>query len=159
MTWTVSWAGHPVPIQYDLRDRPWRLLVACTLLRRARGGVVKETLDEVFDRWPGPLELLTAPVIEVVETLRPCGFQNVRTRAILSLTIDYLQFVLKHRRVPRHFEVAQWRGVGPYITQSYRLFVDRLPMPADLVPVDHVLQCWINGPFYDQYLMFGRITI
>lgn len=159
MHWTEEVAGHHVPIQYDLRENPWRLLVACTLLRRTGGHVVKPVLEELFDRWPEPLDFLTAPVQDVTDVVRPCGLHNVKGAAMLSLTVDLLNFVLDTRRMPNHQEVGNWKHAGGYITWSWAVFIDRSEIVnLDILDsVDHVLGAWARSPLYDYYRLLGYI--
>jgi adenine-specific DNA glycosylase len=156
--WTVEHASVYVPIQYDLRTDPWRVIVACALLRRATGHVVKSALERFFAQWPTPHAFYNARLEDVVMLLRPAGFQNQRYKTLASVVDLYLLYVEHHGHAPVWHDVMMWRELGPFTVQSYMIFVDRVdPRSLDWTPADHVLDAWLRSPLWPHFQQHNEI--
>lgn len=153
MIWTETHNGEPVPVQYDLRRDPWRLLVACTLLRRTGGHAVKPVLDALFDRVNASYLAYGAMIEDVEYIIKPCGLQHTKAVAIKSISGRWVRDLESRWRYPTSGEVREWDHVGEYVAQSYEIFVERSIIPYDRVS-DHVLADWQtskNGIYFRQW--------
>lgn len=137
--------GPPTPtsrsvfalVQEELRGEPWQLLVASVLLNRCRGRTVRRLLlgdpelgPALFERWPSARKMLQATHEEVALALRPLGLQNRRADTLMALAEGWVDLEADHGpRVPAEL-VAELSGVGQYVLDSYRIFVE----PGRLIP-------------------------
>lgn len=116
-------------IQEDLRDEPWRLLVACMMLNQTTNVQVKQIMPKFFERYPGPGAATMANMIEMAEIIRPLGLYNRRSHAIQRMSRDWLDW---GERID--VDVSEFYGIGKYATDSYRIFVlGELPASEDAV--------------------------
>lgn len=113
-------------IQEELRDDPWRLLVAVIMLNQTSAKQARPVWTEFFRRWPTPekLWLDSGPTIlvfeELVELLHPIGFYNRRADRIWKMTFDFL--VLRPD-INTGVDVRDMHGIGKYGADSYNMFV------------------------------------
>lgn len=132
--------GRYVPVQWDLRDRPFWLLVACVLMNRAGGHQAKPVLEEMMLFWPEPKHVAAAEVMCFLdEIIRPCGFQHQRSRRIGRLAAQWLLDGYDIEPPTERAEVLALSGCGKYAADSYEMFV--LGRQVD-DPGDHVLRDW-----------------
>lgn len=105
-----------VLLQELLRDEPWKLLVACSMLNLTTNVQVKEIIWEFFRRWPTANACAVADPDEVRELIRPLGLYNRRTKSIIELS--------KAMSGGFSGDVMDLPGVGKYASDSYRMFVE-----------------------------------
>lgn len=113
-------------MQEELRESPWRLLVACTCLNLASARQARPVWERFFSRWPTPESLFvgdtrhSSEILEEMEEMfRPIGFQKIRSLRIWRMTFDYL--VVRPDLSPG--EVGRLHGVGKYARDSFVMFV------------------------------------
>lgn len=90
---------------------PWELLVATILSAQCTDERVNSVTPVLFGRWPGPVELVGAPVEKIEEVIRPTGFFRNKARAIR----DAARAVMAEHggRVPRDVDsLVALPGVG-----------------------------------------------
>lgn len=122
-------------IQEELRGQPhygWKTLVACILMNRATGNQARPVLRELLNRWPTPNALSKAEESDVLEAVRPLGFQTARARNLIQMSDRFL------RRVP----IKDLPGIGQYALESWRIFVED---DLDFVPQDAKLRSYVEG--------------
>jgi A/G-specific adenine glycosylase len=116
------------------RDFPWRrtnnpfhILLAEMMLRRTNAPQVIPTYLDIIRRYPDPESLATAPIQNVLETLRPLGLawraENIRHMAeALTERFDGL--------VPSTYEeLIELPGVGDYVASAVCCFAFGKPLP------------------------------
>lgn len=102
-------------IQERLRKNPWQMLVATILLNQTHIRQVTPVFDEFVRRWPNPtIFMLVAKHDQIVELIKPCGFQNRRAATLMKMT---------HAFDTGFENVANLPGVGKYSADSYNIFV------------------------------------
>lgn len=89
---------------------PFRVLVAEVLLQRSRGRTVAAVYEALFQRWPAPEQLATAPEKEIAAVIRPLGLMR-RARTLKQMARE----ISEQGRVPRSIEgLRRLTGVGRY---------------------------------------------
>lgn len=102
-------------LQEELRDDPWKLLVACVLLNRTSHKQVRPLIDELFEAYPSASAMADADVSVLAQRLKPLGLYNRRASTLVKLSNDYCQ---------GEQDVACLYGVGKYALDSYKMFVE-----------------------------------
>jgi endonuclease III len=138
MNWTVKDSrGCHVPIQHDLRDRPFWVLAACLLLNQSKGDPVKKVLDVLLQDHPEPRDIAQMDPGELERILRPVGLQTRKRTLLQEMAWDFTK-----KGAPKTAkEVLYYRGCGTYARDAYAIFVlgERPGNPAD-----HVLRQWLE---------------
>lgn len=119
-------------IQEELRDQPWRLLVACMMLNLTNIKQVRPVIEAFFDRFPTPELAAEANQAELAELIRSLGFYNRRSVSIIKLSRAY---------IGTWTDVTKLPGVGKYAADSYRIFVEG---KMDVIPTDKKLAKYID---------------
>ena len=90
---------------------PWQLLVATILSAQCTDQRVNQVTSGLFERWPGPEEMASAPREELEETIRPTGFFRNKARSIQEAA---RQVLADHDgKVPQSLEdMVRLPGVG-----------------------------------------------
>lgn len=116
-------------IQEDLRDKPWRLLVACMMLNQTTAVQVKQVMPKFFERYPEPGFVVGIMNHEpMAELIKPLGLYNRRAKAIIRMTDDYT------KSSGWDADVNEFYGIGKYAADSYRIFVlGELPASEEAV--------------------------
>jgi endonuclease III len=70
-------------VELAFRD-PWQLLVAVILSAQSTDRRVNQVTPVVFERWPNPRALASAPPAEVEEVIKSTGFFRNKTKAIIG---------------------------------------------------------------------------
>lgn len=70
---------------------PFELLVATVLSAQTTDARVNTITPELFDRWPTPSALATAPIDEVEAVVRPLGFQKRRAAQAVAVAQQLLE--------------------------------------------------------------------
>ena len=116
------------------RDFPWRrtnnpfhILLAEMMLRRTNAPQVIPTYLDIVRRYPDPESLATAPIQQVLETLRPLGL------AWRAKNIRHMAEALTERfegLVPSTYEeLIELPGVGDYVASAVCCFAFGKPLP------------------------------
>lgn len=156
MNWTGEVDGVYVPMQYDLRDDPWRMLVACMLMNRAGGLQAKRALADIEDLDEELIMHLglkyTFTTLEAA--FMPCGFQHQRAKRVLLFTVDWVRAVFREGGTPSVSAVAEMHGIGPYAIDSYKIFVMHEFVDA---PADHVLSAFVHSELFARFAQHGHL--
>jgi endonuclease-3 len=67
--------------ELDYRD-PWQLLVATVLSAQCTDQRVNQVTPGLFERWPTPTAVASAPLDDLEEAVRPTGFYRNKARAV-----------------------------------------------------------------------------
>jgi len=102
-------------IQEKYKNKPWRMLVACILLNKTTGQVVREVLSSMFQRWPTPHRMARARVTDVAAAVERCGLQHNKAKHIVWLSAAYAYGHRPPEPLP---------GVGRYALDSWAIFID-----------------------------------
>ena len=62
---------YPVPETMLTHENPWELMIATILAAQCTDARVNTITPELFRRWPGPAEMMHAPLEEVESVIRP----------------------------------------------------------------------------------------
>lgn len=103
-----------VPIQVGLGGSPWRVLVASSLLCRARREQIAPVLGHILKRWPTWAELGRADGAELEGAVRPCGLHRQRARQLQRMAVQYQSECWE--------EVKDLPGVGAYVSDCVGVF-------------------------------------
>lgn len=125
-------------IQEDLRDDPWKLLIACIMLNQTSIFQVRGVIWKFFERFPRPSSIDDSSRESMEELIRPLGLYKRRTTSIIKMSkqFSYDDKALKIDELP---------GVGKYAFDSYSIFVLG---NIDVVPTDKKLiayLAWLKG--------------
>lgn len=118
-------------IQEELRDQPWRLLVACVMLNMTSIGQVRPVIRQFFLLYPTACDAAAAEHASLAELLRPLGLHNRRARSLIALSNAFDGC---------WNDVIELPGVGRYAADSYKIFVQG---SIDVEPTDKKLQKYI----------------
>lgn len=111
---------------------PWRVIVITMLLKRTTGKQVRPVLDELFQRWPRPLEMSRASA-NLQELIRPLGFGTQRAEELRKMSRQYSDWLREEHvddpgtRIPTLAagpppeRVRHFYGCGQYVEQAYRI--------------------------------------
>lgn len=111
---------------------PWSTVVACILLNRTTGKMVRRYIYSVLKAYPDPVSMANANKDELAKLITVGGFQNQKASTLISMSQEWRNGV----------EIQHLPGVGPYALASYRMFVrDEVP---EIKPSDQVLsRLWL----------------
>ncbi len=101
-------------LQEELRDDPWKLLVACMLLNQTSHKQVRPIIWTLFERYPTAAAMSDADETELAALIKPLGFQNRRAKSLRRMSAD---FAAGKR-------IDELHGVGKYARDSYAIFVE-----------------------------------
>lgn len=107
-------------IQEDLRDEPWKLLVAVIMLNQTSAKQARPVWEKFFKTFPTPEHLYqispdrSLPMLE--DMLRSIGFQKRRSERIWLMTEQFL-FNWDGK------DPLELYGIGKYGADSYNMFV------------------------------------
>jgi len=89
--------------------------------------------EELFERYPGPVEMSQADSAELAEILRPLGFYNRRAKTLIKFSTQWYSSNWDHPK--------ELYGIGQYAADSWDIFYnDRLDIePNDGVLVKYVI--------------------
>jgi methyl-CpG-binding domain protein 4 len=154
--WTETVYGVYVPMQYDLRGDPWRMLVACMLLNRADGRQAKQALFDISDLSEDILLDLSvmSAYTRLESAFSVCGLQHQRAHRVIRFTIDWHRACKRVGSFPSSEDVAKMHGVGQYALDSYKMFVIGEYVDA---PADHVLSAFVHSELFARFVRTGDI--
>ena len=75
---------YPVPETMLTHENPWELMIATILAAQCTDARVNTITPELFRRWPGPAEMMLAPLDELESVIRPTGFYHNKAKNILG---------------------------------------------------------------------------
>ena len=75
---------YPEPETMLTHENPWELMIATILAAQCTDARVNTITPELFRRWPGPAEMMLAPVEEVESVIRPTGFYHNKAKNIIG---------------------------------------------------------------------------
>jgi endonuclease-3 len=61
---------------------PWQLLVATVLSAQCTDQRVNQVTPGLFERWPDPIDLASAPIDDIEDAIRPTGFFRNKARSL-----------------------------------------------------------------------------
>jgi methyl-CpG-binding domain protein 4 len=120
-------------IQEDLRNDPWKFLVACMMLNQTTAVQVKQVMPKFFEKYPSGG--CVAPLLnhtEMADLIRPLGLYNRRAKAIIRMSQDFIR-ASRDNDSANWLAVQEFYGIGKYATDSYRIFVLGECPPEDAV--------------------------
>lgn len=98
------------------------MLCGCVLLNRTRGATAMVVAEELFARWPDPVELGAADPEDVAAVVRPLGFQRRRARALVEFSREWCTMGFYAWLRDEHGDVRQYTGMGDYAQASWDIF-------------------------------------
>ncbi|XP_075406173.1 methyl-CpG-binding domain protein 4 isoform X2 [Tenrec ecaudatus] len=101
-------------VQETLFHDPWKLLIATIFLNRTSGKMAIPVLWEFLEKYPSAEAARSADWKEVSELLKPLGLYDLRAKAIVKFSDEYLT---KQWKYP-----IELHGIGKYGNDSYRIF-------------------------------------
>jgi methyl-CpG-binding domain protein 4 len=123
-------------LQEQLRDHPWRLLVACVMLNQTSAVQVKRVIWDFFERWPDHRRFLEDPAAyetdsdELTDLIRSLGFYNRRAITLRMMTAQFYAWEYELSKDPMSLNVGKIYGVGKYASDSFRMFVGGYIIPG-----------------------------
>jgi endonuclease III len=116
-------------------ENPFRVLVACSLLRGTEREEARRVYAAIFNRWSTPTELYKAGEL-LEELLQPLGMYRQRGLELRTLAREYL------RQPPgRAADVAALPGCGQFACDSWTAFVED---DLTVEPVDDALNARVR---------------
>lgn len=100
-------------IQEDLRDDPWRLLVAVVMLNKTSAKQVRPVLEKFFEVWPDATHAAEAVPELVANVVKPLGLYNRRAKTLVEMSRAFLGGFEDPKSLP---------GVGKYGADSFNIF-------------------------------------
>ncbi|XP_014375684.1 methyl-CpG-binding domain protein 4 isoform X3 [Alligator sinensis] len=119
-------------VQEILFHDPWKLLIATIFLNKTSGKMAIPALWEFLEKYPSPEVTRTADWKEVSELLKPLGLYELRAKAIIKFSDEYLS---KQWKYP-----IELHGIGKYGNDSYRIFC--VNEWKEVRPQDHKLNIY-----------------
>ncbi|NP_001037916.1 methyl-CpG-binding domain protein 4 [Xenopus tropicalis] len=101
-------------VQETLFHDPWKLLIATIFLNKTSGKMAIPALWQFLKKYPNPEVARAADWKEMAELLQPLGLYELRAKAIVRFSDEYLT---KKWRYP-----IELHGIGKYGNDSYRIF-------------------------------------
>lgn len=119
-------------IQEELRDEPWKVLIACVMLNLTSIKQVRPIIFSFFERFPNAETCASADPAEIAPMIKSLGLYNRRAKTIVKLSQAFIKGWTDVNDLP---------GVGKYAADSWRVFVDG---KLDVQPTDGVLQKYLG---------------
>lgn len=136
-----KWAGDEpaggLLFQEHLKDNPFWMLVACSLVNLTTWQQAQPVLKELMLRYPSPSHLAQALPEDLHSALRPLGLW--RRRAI-SLT-QFAQEWLRVGAPKSTMDIYRLPGCGKYAADSWAIFVEGR---TDVEPTDGKLSWYLS---------------
>ncbi|MCL4159424.1 UNVERIFIED_CONTAM: hypothetical protein GTU68_038031, partial [Idotea baltica] len=105
---TELYPNPPIPLDHS---NPFTLLVAVLLSAQCTDERVNQVTPKLFRRAKSAKKMMTVPVEEILEIIRPCGLSPKKSKAIAGLSKILVE---QHEgKVPQDFEALEaLPGVG-----------------------------------------------
>lgn len=105
--------------QEDLREDPFWMLVACSLVNLTHWRQAKPVHRAIRRRWPTPEALSRAAPEELEDLLRPLGLFRRRAASLKAMAEHWLV-----RPAHTRLDVERLPGCGRYAADSWAIFVE-----------------------------------
>jgi len=69
----------------------WKMTVICLCLNMTSGKQVRPILPNLFESWPDPQSMSSADVEELKSLIKPLGFLNKRSLALIRMSKEWLE--------------------------------------------------------------------
>lgn len=119
-------------VQETLFHDPWKLLIATIFLNKTSAKMAIPVLWEFLKKYPSPTIARTANWEEMAELLKPLGLYELRAKAIIKFSDEFL---VKQWKYP-----IELHGIGKYGNDSYRIFC--VNEWKEVQPEDHKLNVY-----------------
>lgn len=123
--------------QERLRETPFWMLVACSLVNLTIWSQAQPALADLMLLYPSPKELAGARVEDLEGILRPLGLWKRRAVSLSRLAQEWLRVGPPGSTI----QVAQLPGCGKYAADSWAIFVEGR---TDVDPTDGKLSWYLN---------------
>jgi hypothetical protein len=81
----------PLSLIQELYTDPWQHLTCCLLCTRTTGGeTIRGAITTFLHLYPSPSAVLDEPREVLLEVIHPLGLQDMRLKAILAMSTDFL---------------------------------------------------------------------
>lgn len=110
----------------------WKMLVCCMLLNLTNRKQVDTVIDELFDKYPTPEDMMNAEHSDVVDIIQPLGLYNTRAERLIRMSEGY---------VNGFKSVDELYGIGQYAKDSWEIFQNN---NMKVNPTDKVLQEYLR---------------
>lgn len=81
----------PLSLIQELYTDPWQHLTCCLLCTRTTGGeAIRGAITTFLHLYPSPSAVLDEPREVLLEVIHPLGLQDMRLKAILAMSTDFL---------------------------------------------------------------------
>ncbi|KAG9102307.1 hypothetical protein FS749_007190 [Ceratobasidium sp. UAMH 11750] len=80
----------PELVQEKVRDDPWKIIVATTLLNKTTGRAALPVYWKLLEQWPTPRALAQAAAPSLTRMLQHLGTQSLRTERLMRLSNAYV---------------------------------------------------------------------
>lgn len=114
--------------QEDLVSDPYWMMVGCILVNRTHYRVSGSVLLRLMTRYGSPEGVAKAPFEDILDVVRPLGFQNRRTATLKNFTTVWLA------NPPTTAEdISRMPGCGQYAVHSWMIFMEgRFPPVSEI---------------------------
>ena len=112
--WNPPKSPHGL-IQESLWPNEWKILVSCLLLNQTTRKQLDKVIDIFFEKWPDPESLLSSPLEEIREVIRPLGFWEKRPKTLLKFTEQYI--------AGNWDQPIELYGCGKYANDAWKIFI------------------------------------
>ncbi len=120
-----------VLLQEILWPNRWQSTVACVLLNRTKRAQVDKVWPTLFEKAPGPMELLEMEEETLKTILAPLGLSRMRSSRLRKMAREWME----------NLEFSQLTGVGEYAIASDNIFYGgKLPEKVN----DHALSAYVE---------------
>lgn len=133
------WAGDEPEagelFQERLRETPFWMLVACSLVNLTTWRQARPALDRLMADYPTPEALSRARPDDLHDALRPLGLWRRRAVSLVRLAARWLEVD------PAHVKIESLPGCGKYAADSWAIFVEGR---TDVDPTDGKLTWYLQ---------------
>ncbi len=116
-------------LQESLWPDEWRVLVSCLLLNLTTRAQVDKVVDNLFRKYPGPVNMTMANESDLHSIIKSLGLVNKRVKTLKRFSEEYLT---KDWETPKELY-----GCGKYADDAWRIFCRG--DWKDVTPSDHAL--------------------
>jgi len=131
--WTPPRSPHDL-IQEGLWPNDWKVLVACLLLNLTTRKQVDQVIDDLFDRYPTPVDLASAKEEDLHNMLRSLGMWRRRAKTLIRFSEEFLKGDWKTAK--------DLHGCGKYADDAWHIFC--VGDWHQVNPSDHALNDYYN---------------
>ena len=132
-----SWKPPKSPIgmlQEDMWPDTWKILVVCCLHNQTSRKQVDKVYKKLFEEYPTPELMSKADYKDLAQIIRPLGFYNRRSQALVRMSKDYLE--------KDWTQASDLYGCGKYADDCYKVFCSGDWRQVN--PTDHALNDYVD---------------